>query len=259
MSMRAVRAIVAVSAGALASAVFASDASACGVSSPGAPAGVCDASDAIDEKVALARSHRLGASGSLTSTALFLSDGSRVSMERQAANATVSFRLDKKTTVELGGGAILGGSLGDGPSRVSLRPGGLGSVSTSYRLLDQRGVGAPFVLLTAVAAFMVATTSPQAGFSGSNVIAALDFRLGAIVGTTLGKPHGVSVTPYLAAQLFGGPVFWKYAGAGVTGTDVHKYAVGGGLAASFFGRLGLFLGGSVLGENSFTFGASVSF
>jgi len=225
---------------------------ACGVSSPGAPAGVCDASDVLDEKAARARTYRVGASGSYTSTALFLSDGSRVPMTRDAAVATISFRVDRTTTLELGAGGLLGGSFGTS----TLRPGGLGSIGASWRIVDQRGFGMPFVMLTGTASFVVASSSDPGG--GSSLLGAIDFRAGAMVGTTIGTARRASITPYLAAQAFGGPLFWRYEGAAVTGTDVHKYALGGGLAGSI-GRLGLFVGGAAVGELGLTFGASWSF
>lgn len=226
---------------------------ACGVSSPGAPAGVCDASDVLDAKTASARTRRVGASGSYTTTALFLSDGSRVDMQREAAVATVSFRADRKTNLELGGGALVGGSLGN----LSLRPGGLASLSVSWRVIDQRGYAVPFFMLTGGVAGMFASTSD------AKPIGAIDFRFGAMVGTTLGKPQTATLTPYLAAHVFGGPVFWSHAldadhAGPVLGSDVYHYAVGGGLAASI-SRMGLFAGGSAIGERSLTFGASVTF
>lgn len=227
-------------------------ANACGVSSPGAPAGVCDASDVLDAKAAVARNKRFGVSGSYATTALLLSDGSRVDMQRQAAVASFSFRADRKTILEIGAGALVGGTLGS----VSLRPGGLGSLSASWRVVDQRGYGVPFFMLNGVAAFMVASTSDD------KPIAAIDFRFGAMVGTTVGRPQTATLTPYLAANVFGGPVFWAHTidathSGPVTGTDAYHYALGGGLAASI-SRIGLFAGGSAIGERSFTFGASVS-
>jgi hypothetical protein len=226
---------------------------ACGVSSPGAPVGVCDASDVLDAKTASARTNRIGVSGSYTTTALFLSDGSRVDMQRDAAVATFSFRADRKTNLELGAGALVGGTLGN----LSLRPGGLASLSVSWRIVDQRGAAAPFFMVTGGVAAMFASTSD------STPLGAIDFRVGAMVGTTIGKPQTATLTPYLAVNAFGGPLLWSHridathAGA-VLGGDAYHYALGGGLAASI-SRIGLFAGGSAIGERSLTFGASVSF
>lgn len=226
---------------------------ACGVSSPGAPAGVCDASDVLDAKTATARTRRVGASASYATTAMLLSDGTRVDMQREAAVATVSFRADRKTNLEIGGGALIGGSLGN----VSLRPGGLASLSASWHIVDQRGYAVPFFMLTGGVAAMLASTSD------GKPVGAIDFRVGAIVGTTVGKPQTATLTPYLAVNFFGGPMFWAHTidashYGPVLGGDAYHYAVGGGLAASI-SRIGLFAGGSAIGERSLTFGASVSF
>ncbi len=223
-------------------------AAACGVSSPGAPAGVCDASDALDAKAAAARSYRVGLSGSYTTTAMWLSDGARLDMQRQAVVATLSLRLSRSTNLEFGAGAIAGGSLGS----LALRPGGLASASASWRVVEQRGAGTPFVLLTAAASFMAASTGDGAA------IGAADVRAGGAIGTTLGRAQHATLTPYFAGQLFGGPTFWAHDGRAVTGTDIHKFAVGGGLAGSV-GRFGLYAGGALLGERSLSIGVSAGF
>ena len=41
---------------------------------------------------------------------------------------------------------------------------------------------------------------------------------------------GKIFTPYVTARVFGGPVYWRLDGADVTGTDLYKYQVGGGLS-----------------------------
>ncbi len=229
------------------------EARACGVSSPGAPAGVCDASDVLDAKTASARTRRVGVSASYATTVMLLSDGTRVDMQREAAVATVSVRADRKTNLEIGAGALVGGTLGN----VSLRPGGLVSLSASWHIVDQRGYAVPFFMVTGGVAAMLASTSD------GKPVGAIDFRVGGIVGTTLGKPQTATLTPYLAVNFFGGPMFWAHTVDAthygpVLGSDAYHYAVGGGLAASI-SRIGLFAGGSAIGERSLTFGASLSF
>ena len=56
----------------------------------------------------------------------------------------------------------------------------------------------------------------------------------------------------------GGPVFWRYQGAGVSGGDAHHYQLGGGLTLTIAGRVNLFAEGIPLGERSVAAGAAVA-
>jgi hypothetical protein len=60
-------------------------------------------------------------------------------------------------------------------------------------------------------------------------------------------------------RAFGGPVFWRYQGVAVTGTDTHHYQLGAGLALGLGERVGLFAEGIPLGEQALSAGVSVSF
>ena len=62
----------------------------------------------------------------------------------------------------------------------------------------------------------VGTASGSAGYE------ALDLRLGAMFRTTLFE----TLSPYAVARVFGGPVFWRYRGSAVTGTDVSTFSSG---------------------------------
>jgi hypothetical protein len=67
-----------------------------------------------------------------------------------------------------------------------------------------------FVLLTSQLTY----GSSTAGGVGYD---ALDLRVGAAVGTTLWKV----LAPYEVGRAFGGPVYWRYQGASIVGTDDH--------------------------------------
>jgi hypothetical protein len=84
---------------------------------------------------------------------------------------------------------------------------------------------------------------------------AFDLRLGAVVGTTFFD----RLSPYALGRVFGGPVYWRYQGAAVTGTDTHHYQLGAGLALMLARRLDIFAEAVPLGERSLSAGASVSF
>jgi hypothetical protein len=85
---------------------------------------------------------------------------------------------------------------------------------------------------------------------------AFDLRAGAIAGKTIA---GV-FTPYVTARAFGGPVSWRFDGDAVTGTDLYKYQLGGGLSLALFDRkLDVFAEGIALGERGFAAGVGTSF
>ncbi len=112
----------------------------------------------------------------------------------------------------------------------------------------------PFVVLTSVLSFQAATTAPNAG--GPSVgYEALDLRLGGIVGVTLFD----AISPYALARVFGGPIFWRYLGDSVTGTDVYKYQLGAGVALRAAKRVSAFAEGVPLGERALVLGMTVAF
>ena len=75
------------------------------------------------------------------------------------------------------------------------------------------------------------------------------------LGTTL---FGV-LRPYLPVRVFGGPVYWKYQGASVTGTDTHHYQVGAGLGVAISRHIGAFAEGIPLGERALALGVAAAF
>jgi hypothetical protein len=84
---------------------------------------------------------------------------------------------------------------------------------------------------------------------------AFDLRFGTVVGTTVWH----LLTPYIVGRVFGGPVYWRYLGAPIVGTDDHHWQVGGGLSARLGRRVDLFAEGVPLGERGVTAGAGYSF
>lgn len=251
---------------ALAPALMTSSSHACGVGAPGAPAGVCDASEVLDAKVAAARRDRFGISYGHTDTVLFFGDGKRAEATRNAAVLVWEHRVASRWTLQIGLGSLLGGSLATnvpGGATSNFRPGVLGSVGLTHRVFEAEGGavdGKPFLMTTYTLSFALTTTQPPAGAGASEqpptAYSAFDLRLGLILGTTIAK----TFTPYLAARVFGGPIFWTLAGSSVVGTDAYKYEIGGGLAVSLVkNRLALFVDGSVLGERDVRGGASLSF
>lgn len=82
---------------------------------------------------------------------------------------------------------------------------------------------------------------------------AIDLRLGAMVGKTLGQRW----VPYASARAFGGPVFWRRGGDDVIGGDRYHVSVGAGLIVRLPAQLDLALEAMPLGEQTATVGVTL--
>jgi hypothetical protein len=191
----------------------------------------------------------LSASGVYTSTRLRFNSALHAEQTRNAAFAALAYLPTPKLTLELGAGATFGGSLTLPDGRHDFSPGPTAFIGASYRAIDA-GV---FLRLTSLLSFSAARThlgsEPSVGYE------AFDLRLGAELGTTL---FGV-LRPYLPVRVFGGPVFWSYQGASVTGTDTHHYQVGAGLGVAISRHIGAFAEGIPLGERALSLGVAAAF
>ena len=237
-------------------ALRAAPAHACGVSASGAPAGICDASDAIDEKAGAARD-RIGLSYGWTSTVLFFNE-LRAPTERHAAMASYEHPMKGHWTLEFGAGSLLAGYLGTPSGKATFSPGVLADVSLSHLVIAPAGYARPFLLLSfSLAGTWARTTS--ATTSATADYTAFDISATAAAGVAL-RVGKHSLTPFLAGRLYGGPAFWTYLGEPQIGGDAYHYALGPGLALSFFhSRVGVSFGASLLGEKSAKAGFSVAF
>jgi hypothetical protein len=219
---------------------------ACGAATGGA-AGISGCSLSEHDEEARLR-WRAGAGYSFTSTGLHFGGGLRVDEVRDSAVVALDYRPVSRLTLEAGAGPFLGGSLTTPAARYALAPGFAGAAGASYRILDADGA-IPFVLLTGQISYASSSTSPGGGYN------AFDLRLGAAVGTTLWR----MLTPYVVGRAFGGPVYWRFQGAPVVGTDDHHWQVGAGLSLALGARFDLFAEGIPLGEQGVSGGAGYSF
>jgi hypothetical protein len=220
-------------------------ASACGVSGPD---GVAACS--LDEhRESMRPRWRVGASGVYTSTALRFSGSTRAAETRSALLASVGYQPSRRLNLQVGAGVGLGGRLTLPDGAHDFAPGPTAVAGASWRAID---AGAPFLVLTSLLSFSAARTS----LAGAPSVAyeALDLRVGVMGGVTLWRV----LSPYATARAFGGPVFWRYQGVAVSGTDVHHYQLGAGVALSVAGRLGIFVEGIPLGERAVSAGATVA-
>jgi hypothetical protein len=231
---------------AIAAAVWASPALACGASGGGA-AGISGCS--LEEHQEGARPKwRLGADYSFASTGLHFDSGLQVDEVRNASLVTLDYRPVRRVTFEVGAGAFLGGSITLSSVRYVMAPGFAGVVGASWRVVDADGA-IPFILLTSQLSYVSSSTAGSVGYD------AFDIRVGAAVGTTLWKV----LAAYAVGRAFGGPVYWRYQGESIVGTDDHHWQVGAGLSLLIARKVDVFAEGVPLGELGVTAGAGLSF
>ena len=218
---------------------------ACGVSASGV------ASCSLAEHEEASRPHwAVGLSGLWTSTRLRFSNSVRADETRYGALASLAYVPSRKLVLQLGAGATFAGRLVAADQTYDFSPGPLASLGADYRVFESERV---FVMLTSALAFSAARTrlgaAPTVGY------AALDVRLGGEVGVQLARVF----RPYALARVFGGPVFWRYQGQAVTGTDTHHYQLGAGLALRLPKNFNAFVEGVPLGERALSFGGGMAF
>ena len=269
MTIRAALAAAAFAALSALAALAPRTAQACGAAYPGGPV-MCDfprtGAHAASAQPAVAR---VSASYAFTSTTILFGEGRRADLTRHAVFGSVQipFNRSGSFTAQLGAGGIAGGELVHGAARDTIGPGFAAFSGVAWRVVDGHDA-IPFVQLTATlsATHMLTrtddhgtrtdgTTSPGAQPSSPR-FTALDLRLGAIAGRTFANVF----TPYVTARAFGGPIAWHFDGAPVTGTDLYKYQLGGGLSLALFDRkLDVFAEGIAAGERGFAAGIGTTF
>ena len=212
---------------------------------------------------------RLSASYAFTSTTILFGEGRRADLTRHAILGSVQIPLTRSGSLSalIGAGGVAGGTLVHGAARDTIGPGFAGFTGIAARVVDGRGA-LPFVQLTATLSATHAltrtddqgtrtdgTTSPGA-LPATPRFTALDVRLGAVAGKTFADVF----TPYVTARAFGGPITWRFDGADVTGTDLYKYQLGGGLSLALFDRrIDVFAEGIALGERGIAAGIGTTF
>jgi len=186
---------------------------------------------------------RVGATAGWFDTEIVFDDD--VAMSAATVMAHAAYQASPRLVVALGVGAVVDGSIGDG----DIAPGPAGSLSLSWLALletERR----PFALVGFSLAASRANAISDDGDHHS--LTSGDLRVGAMVGKTFG-----AFTPYAAARVFGGPVYWNLGGEETTGTDAHHYTIGAGLAVRPGRRFDLSIEAMPLGEQSATASATL--
>jgi hypothetical protein len=195
---------------------------------------------------------RLGVSGSYTSTAIHFGVVSSPET-RGSVIASLAYQPTQRWTLQLAAGSTVGGHLITPAGQYDFSAGPTAAIGASWRAVPGTK---PFVILTSNLSFSAANTEPTGAATGPTVAYdAFDLRLGALVGTTIAK----ALSPYAVVRVFGGPVYWQYQGANVTGTDAHHYQLGAGLTVVAADRVNVFAEGVPVGERSFAAGAAFAF
>ncbi len=84
---------------------------------------------------------------------------------------------------------------------------------------------------------------------------AADARLGLIVGKTFWNV----LTPYAGVRVFGGPIFWRFQGKDIQGTDQYHYQLALGFSSSLPVGIDLFAEAVPLGERAVSVGGGLAF
>lgn len=188
-----------------------------------------------------------------TSTTILFGGPRRADLRRHATFAGTEIPLGSGWSVRFGAGGILGGELDPSHIHGDFGPGVTGYVGGAKSIVDEKKY-VPFVQLSlTLSGSRVGTKGPLPDTAPS--FTAFDLRAGAMVGKSFGP-----FVPYAVGRVFGGPVYYKFLGHEETGTDLHKYQVGGGFAIATPSHvLDVFVEGIALGELGVSAGLGTTF
>lgn len=228
---------------------------ACGAAYPGGPV-YCTMEDAPSRKKSLRPRPpplHMSLSWAFTSTTILFGDGKRADLRRHTVFAGTEIPVAPRTSIRFGAGGIVAGQIFPHHDRAEFGPGVSGYFGVARALLDEKG-WVPFLQLGAtLSGSRVTTRGPNVNEGPS--FTAFDVRAALTVGKTLGP-----VAMYATGRAFGGPIFYRYRNEAVTGTDLYKYQVGGGLTLALPSRvLDAFVEGIALGERGIAAGLGASF
>jgi hypothetical protein len=252
---RRVRATIVIGVGALTVGAT-RDAQACGAAYPGGPM-VCTLEDAPPSRhgvKTLVPVARVSAIWSYTSTTILFGEGRRADLTRHAVFASTELPLARGLGLRFGAGGIASGELRTSGGPATFGPGVTGFFGIGKTVVDEKP-SVPFLQLAATVSMSRATTRGPAPNEAPS-FTALDVRAAA----TIGKTIGGWLVPYVSLRAFGGPIFYRYGGKDVTGTDLYKHQIAGGLSVALPSRvLDAFVEGVPMGESGMSAGLGTTF
>ncbi|MBK7402109.1 MAG: hypothetical protein IPJ34_39170 [Myxococcales bacterium] len=216
------------------------DADACGLSPPIGPNGLPGVCRGESSTVRV----RVGLSVGGTATKIKFGD-ERADLLQGATVATLDVSPLDALTLSGAFGAALGGRVDFREVRHDLRPGYLGGLGVSYRLLDGRGA-LPFA--HASFTYSIARATTRAPDATEATFTSKDWR----VGLSIGKVVFGRVAPYVVGRFFGAGTDWSVGGG--KGSDAFRYHVGVGSAFALGDHLDGLLEAAVLGERRLSVG-----
>lgn len=175
-------------------------------------------------------------------------DGVHLALRETAATAT----LGRFATARLGWSITAGGIVAGSIEGRDVHGGGTLAGGVSWLALYERPTR-PFVALSASAGTALIRGTADDG--SAHWWSAWDVRGGVMAGKTFAR----HLVPYLAARVFGGPVFWHRDGARATGSDRYHVTAGVGLTLRLPAHLDVALEAMPLGERSATAGLTARF
>ncbi len=211
------------------------------------------------------RWHAAAAVGTVGTTLLL--GGHDVDFRERSLSVSLERAFGDRFVLQVGGGAILDGTLTVGGVAHTVDPGWVAAAGFSYRLADEKK-RAPFVLFTY--GFAVGRTHTHLRDTPTSSVASVALLstgadkvpLTAIdlarVGLTIGKSFG-PLTPFASARVFGGPVFWNVDGASATGGDRYHFQLATGASLRPGAGFDLFAEWAFVGERRVSAGVGVSF
>jgi hypothetical protein len=193
-----------------------------------------------------------GVSAGALRTRISFDSGPDTYFDEQVVVGSFGRRLGDVVSLRLGAGAIVGGRLVDHGLHYDLSPGWLVSATAAREWLGSSAQG--WFVSTAVVIGVSGAHTTNA-IDGRASLVAQDNRLSVVAGKTIA---GVW-SPYFTARAFGGPVFWRRGGQDVVGGDQHHYGIGAGGSFTIRGLVDVVGEATLIGEKTFTLGASFSF
>ena len=233
-------------------------ASACGAAYPGGPI-MCTMDDAPGHAGArLPTLARVGVSWSYTTTTILFGNARRADLTRHTVFAGSDLPLGAGFGLRFGAGGVVAGELTPtrAPQRgtASFGPGAGAYLGIAKTIVDETTYFPSLQLGVTASGTRAATRGPAPGEAPS--FTAFDARGSA----TLSKTFFHALVPYVAGRGFGGPVYYHYAGAKVTGTDLYKYQLALGCSVALRPlRLDAFFEGVPKGERGLSAGLGMTF